>query len=103
MAVELADILTVEEDLELLDYKYQYDDFLMWPLVRHIIIGSVMSHMNGLDLPPYPKIKRDRYLNYLTTAIKRSPFLIRRQYDQVYINSGITNVFNGESYFNRIT
>ena len=44
----LTDLLAIEEDLQVLEFAFEHDDFLMWPLIRAYVLLEALYAEYGL-------------------------------------------------------
>jgi hypothetical protein len=100
----LADLLAIEEDLKVLDFTFEFDDFLLWPLIRSNVLLTALYLEYGLSNPharSEPLSARD-LASYITTTARENPFREAGRRSILMFASGITNVKRGETYFNRL-
>jgi hypothetical protein len=100
----LTDLLAIEEDLQVLEFVFEHDDFLMWPLIRAFVLLEALyaeyelknahAHSERLSL-------RD-LASYVATTVRENPFKDASPRSIVMFSSGITNVKRADAYFNRL-
>lgn len=97
-------INSLEDDAGILNYRLSTGE-LLWPLVRHGVITSILNHNNKLDIAQSSgAVSKVALLKTLITSLVKTPFRIRKG-RIIFFNSGITNIRaeNGGKYFNRVT
>lgn len=99
----LKQFLVIEDNPELLNYRFRFENFMMWPLVRHFVVSKLVTRTNNSPSLPLPNKKRALTTSYLRNILFNSPFRRSGQQDYLYFNSGITNIKKHDVYFNRVT
>jgi hypothetical protein len=102
-AIKMSTFMSIEDSEEVLQFRFDHVDFLMWPLVRYAIFATL--YYRGTNVRPFirNKIGFVNLGSYLLRAYHERPFRKRGMFDLLYFNSGVTNILKGNSYFNRIT
>ena len=100
----LTDLLAIEEDLQVLDFKFEHDEFLMWPLIRANLLLEALYAEYGLSdaHARSEKLSLQGTAAYLLTTARENPFRSAGPRSIVMFSSGISNVKRGETYFNRL-
>lgn len=103
----LNDSLVIENNPKILDFRFEFDDILMWPFVRFNLFMIPIFREYKLTNPSASKGKwflTDKML-YLKKTVMNSPFKtgLKTKYDILIFCSGITNVKKGNKYFNRVS
>jgi hypothetical protein len=97
-------INSLEDDTGILNYRLSSGE-LVWPLVRHGVITSILNHNNKLDIAHSSgAVSKVALLKTLITSIIKTPFRIKKG-SVIFFNSGITNIKTEDDgkYFNRVT
>lgn len=97
-------INTLEDNAGILNYRLSTGE-LVWPLVRHGVITSILNHNNKLDIAHASgAVSKVALLKTLITSIVKTPFRIKKGCI-IFFNSGITNIktAGSDKYFNRVT
>jgi hypothetical protein len=97
-------INSLEDDTGILNYRLSSGE-LVWPLVRHGVITSILNHNNKLDIAHSSgSVNKVALLKTLITSIVKTPFRIKKGC-VIFFNSGITNIKTESDgkYFNRVT
>ncbi len=97
-------INSLEDDAGILNYRLSSGE-LVWPLVRHGVITSILNHNNKLDIARSSgAVSMVALMKTLLTSIVKTPFRIKKGC-VIFFNSGITNIkTEGDGkYFNRVT
>ncbi|HEX6891888.1 MAG TPA: hypothetical protein VF141_14375 [Chryseolinea sp.] len=97
-------INSLEDDAAILNYRLTSGE-LIWPLVRHGVITSILNHNNKLDIAlSRGEVNKFAFLKTLIISIVKTPFRIKKGC-VVFFNSGITNIKTDDDgkYFNRVT
>jgi hypothetical protein len=97
-------INSLEDDAGILNYRLSSGE-LVWPLVRHGVITSILNHNNKLDIAHSSgAVNKVVLLKTLITSIVKTPFRIKKGC-VIFFNSGITNIKTESDgkYFNRVT
>lgn len=102
----LKDLLTVENSTEVLDFRFECDNILMWPFIRFNLYMIPILKEYKLANPRTSKVKSrftDNML-YIKNTIIKNPYRnsLKSKYDILMFCSGSTNVKKGSKYFNRI-
>lgn len=103
---EVQELISVSDSAQLLTYRFQYDNILMWPFVRHMLMQGAINEMFSLK-NPHAKTEKQSLLDiirYIYTTIVRNPFCISKglKADILFFSSGIVNVKEGDKYVNRL-
>ncbi len=100
----LTDLLAVEEDLQVLEFAFEHDDFLMWPLIRaHVLLEALYAEYGLKNAHAHSERLSLRELaSYVATTVRENPFRGASPRSIVMFSSGITNVKRGDTYFNRL-
>ena len=103
---QVRELISVENSPELLTFKFKYDNILIWPFVRHMVLQGAINEMFSLK-NPHAKIGKQSVvdlLRYIYTTVTKSPFCIdkKTKTDILFFSSGIVNVKEDDKYVNRI-
>jgi hypothetical protein len=97
-------INSLEDDAGILNYRLSSGE-LIWPLVRHGVITSILNHNNKLDIAlSRGEVNKFALLKTLIISIVKTPYRIKKGC-VIFFNSGITNIKTEDDgkYFNRVT
>jgi hypothetical protein len=100
------DLIWIEEDRELLNYRFVHDDTLMWPFARFYVLQSCINSIFGFQ-SPYAANKRahsGNALKYLYHTLAYSPFSFCKgcSNDITIFSSGAVNIKTERGYYNRL-
>ena len=100
----LTDLLAIEEDLQVLEFAFEHDDFLMWPLIRAYVLLEALYAEYGLKNAHAHSghLSLQELASYVATTVRENPFRDASPRSIVMFSSGITNVQRGDTYFNRL-
>ncbi len=104
----LKDSLAIENNPKILDFRFEFDDILMWPFIRVILhkipIYKEYKLVNFQNTSKEKLSFTDKIL-YLRNTIINNPYKnsLKKKYDILMFCSGITNVKRGNKYFNRVS
>ncbi|MBU1997687.1 MAG: hypothetical protein KKF78_11125, partial [Candidatus Omnitrophica bacterium] len=96
----------IEEDLEILNFRFKYDNFLMWPLIRSLVLKRTL--MKTLNWNPAISVKKKFNLSdlfhYIFTTLANNPLSrnIKANNDILVISSGVTVKTDNNKYTNRL-
>jgi len=103
----LKDSLVIENNPEILDFRFEFDGILMWPFIRFYLHGIPIFKEYRLVNPRGSKEKLSftNKMLYLKNTIINNPYKksLKTKYDILMFCSGITNVKRGNKYFNRVS
>jgi len=92
-------LLRIENNPDIFIYRFNSDDFLIWPLVRYRILSQAMSYEQYPSKRPI--IKKYRLLTYIVNNFLNYPRFVRNKKILIFGNS-VTNIKINNTYFNRI-
>jgi len=105
--LDLKDLLKIENNPEIYNYKYEFDNILMWPFIRYRLYSIVLSKNYKFGSLKVKKKKRENYINnipYVASTIINNPYKnILKKYDILMFCTGITNIKRVNKYFNRVS
>lgn len=103
----LKDFLEIENNPEIYNYKFEFDNILMWPFIRYRLYGMMFDKYYKHISLKINKKKRRNYINnipYVASTIINNPYKnILKKYDILMFCSGITNIKKDNKYFNRVS
>ena len=103
----LKNILEIENNPEIYNYKFEFDNILMWPFVRYELYRLVLSKNYKFGSLKIKKKKRKNYINnipYVASTIINNPYKnIFKKYNILMFCTGITNIKKVNKYFNRVS
>lgn len=97
----LKDSLVIENNSEIFDFRFEFDNILMWPFIRfelHWI--PIFKEYKLIDIP---REREKLTLLYLKNTLINNPYRLKTRYDILMFCSGITNVKREDKYFNRLS
>jgi hypothetical protein len=96
--LEILDV--IESDDEILKFRYDFDNLLIWPSIRNSLITQNLYDFQG-DVHARNQISKTEYFKYLFRVLKYNPLKIKNNYDLVFLNSLIRKEIKKENeYFN---
>lgn len=95
----LEKLLDIEKNEKILEYRFGFDDFLMWPLVRWQILSKAVN--NYEETPKKQTIKIRDLLKYSFNVILKYPYLVKDK-EIVSFGTSLSNILIDKKYFNRI-
>ena len=92
----LTDFLEIENSIEILEYKFSNSNNLMWPVIRVIVLRSLLDQLvlKSGKLVENTSTKSGRFKRLycgLKSILHNIKFLTRSP-NILFINSGITNI-----------
>lgn len=94
------DICNIEKDSFLYDFSYGESGFLIWPLIRHRVLGKAFS--NGLGLGSFLPTVLMQKIPFLKHNILRTAWFAPKS-DIIIFGSDITNIKLDGKFYNRIS
>jgi len=91
--------ISIEEDTKVLEYKFNFDDFLMWPIVRYVVFSKAIGQYNS-NVPKVRTLKKD-FLKYIVLNIMRYPHFVSDK-DIISFGTTLDNILINGKYFNRV-
>ncbi|MCK4445456.1 MAG: hypothetical protein KAW56_00070 [Candidatus Marinimicrobia bacterium] len=102
--VTLNDFLIIENNSEIFDFRFEFDNILMWPFIRVILYDIPIFKECKLVNPQALRERlslKDEVL-YIKNTILNNPYKgSLKKYDILMFCSGITNVRKKKKYLNR--
>jgi hypothetical protein len=99
------ELLTIEDDPDLLRYRFSFDDILMWPYIRHRFLLSAQIPSLKFAIPPQKLRLLPRIVfPYIYHSIAHNPYSGAKTQDIIFFSSGVVNIRNSVSscYENRL-
>ena len=91
--------IDIERDTKILDYTFNSENFLMWPVVRYMVFskatGQYDSNVSRLRI-----LKRDLLRYFILNSVKYPHFITNK--DIVSFGTTLDNIMTNGKYFNRI-
>lgn len=103
--IPVAKLASIEADPELLAYRFCYDDFLMWPFVRHSLLFAAQSRGLRFRVPARKhSLTPVDVLRYVYHSFAQNPLIRTGQKDIIIFSSGVVNVPDpvGGGFVNRL-
>ncbi|MEW6618236.1 MAG: hypothetical protein AB1422_02605 [bacterium] len=99
----LKDSLIIENNSEIFDFRFEFDNILMWPFMRFDLHNIPI--FKEYNLGQLPSSREKLTFIYLKNTLLNNPFKysLKTKYDILMFCSGITNVKKGDKYFNRVS
>ena len=72
---DLEKLLEIENNDEILKYKFSYDNFLMWPVVRWQILSKALN--NYEEQTTKKTLKKKDLLKYSFNVILKYPYFVK--------------------------
>lgn len=98
----LDNLLKIEDDASLYDFTFSYKNTLMYPVIRFLLLQSAIEDQNRISSPYgllHVGIKQK--IEYILKSFHYRPKHI--QSDIVFFGSDVSNIRQGNAYFNRLT
>ncbi len=95
----LEKLLDIEKNEKILEYRFGFDDFLMWPLVRWQILSNSVN--NYEENPKKQTIKTKNLLKYSFNVILKYPYFIKN-IPIISFGTTLDNLLIDNCYFNRV-
>ena len=97
-----------EKNPELLEFKFEFDNILMWPFVRYVIFQGVIAKELQLQAQSSnfsdkeTSSKKEKIITFFAPFIL-NPFFRRKEYSILVLNwtSNIEGIKEGKRYFNK--
>lgn len=104
--IKVKELVSVEDSAELLSYRFEYDNILMWPFVRYFVLQSAINEMLSFKYPPAGLEKQSLMdiLKYIFATVTKNPFRVNKDIktDILFFSSGVVNVKEENKYVNRL-
>lgn len=99
MANALEKLLEIEKDEKILEYRFSFDNFLMWPIIRQKLFSRAINDYEEQTIKSTPKISQ--LLKYATNVFMKYPYFVKN-IDIMSFGTTVSNVLVDKQYFNRI-
>lgn len=99
MTNALEKLLEIEKDEKILEYRFTFDDFLMWPVIRWTLFSQAINDYEEHETKSAPKISQ--LLKYATNVSRGYPYFVKNT-DIMSFGKTVSNVLVDKQYFNRI-
>lgn len=102
----LKDYLIVENDSEIFNFRFEFNDILIWPFIRYILYKTLLFRDNIISSSNESRKNYNFYdnLSYIKNTIINCPYKKNlKKYDILMFCSGVANIKRGNNYFNRIS
>jgi hypothetical protein len=100
----LEKLLQIEQFDELYTFEYEYDNVLMWPFIKFMLLQRIYDKKYNLDNPHVSNtVSTLHKLKYIYDIFKNKIFFKYREYDIVFFNSSVGCFRKEEKYFNRLS
>jgi hypothetical protein len=102
--LDMGALLAVERGSEVLDFRFSFQDILMWPFVRGpLLLQAFLQEFALSDPYLYQRSwTAGSAARYAWHTLRRHPFAGARGRDVLIFASGISNIRRGATYFNRL-
>ena len=95
----LKKVLEIEKDGRILEYRFIFDNFLMWPIIRGAVFSQALKNPEVQTIKSHPKISQ--FLKYAANVFMKYPHFVKNT-DIMSFGATISNVLINKKYFNRI-
>lgn len=102
----LEDFLTIEDDPEILNFRFECDDMLMWPFIRYLLFQDILlareyNTFNTIETDTFNNYNK---LKYIYHSFKHSPFQMKfsKPFRMIMFGSGVANTKVNTKYFHRV-
>lgn len=99
MENSLEKLIEIEKDEKVLEYRFSFDNFLMWPSIREAVLRKAINDYQEQTIKSIPKISQ--LLKYATSVFIKYPYFVKNIEIMSFGNTD-TNVLIGKQYFNRV-
>lgn len=99
MTNALEKLLEIERDEKILEYRFSFDNFLMWPIIRWSLFSQAINDYEEPIIKSTPKISQ--LLKYATNVFMKYPYFVKNT-DIILFGATVSNVLIEGQYFNRI-
>ncbi len=96
---DIETLLRIENNPDIISYRFGFDDFLIWPLVRYRIFSQAMSYEQYLS--KRSTVKKCQLVKYVVNNFLNYPRFVRNKKILIF-GTGVTNIKINNIYFNRI-
>ena len=96
---DIETLLRIENNPDIISYRFNADDFLIWPLVRYRIFSQAMDYNQYLS--KRSTVKKYRLVKYIVNNFLNYPGFVRNKKILIF-GTGVTNIKINNNYFNRI-
>jgi hypothetical protein len=103
--ISMDSLLKIEEDDKILQFRYDYKDFLMWPFIRFFCFESAIEEANNMKRSWRNKKITSiiQIVKYIFLALIYSPFRVKNHKEIIIFGTAIANVKINHTYLNRLT
>lgn len=95
----LEKLLEIEKDEKILEYRFSFDNFLMWPKIRGVVFLKAINDYQEQTRKSTPKISQ--LLKYATNVFMKYPYFVKNT-DIMSFGTTLYDVLIDKQYFNRI-
>jgi len=99
MANALEKLLEIEEDEKILEYRFSFDNFLMWPSIRSLFFSQAVNDYEEQTIKSTSKFSQ--LLKYVVNVFMKYPHFVRNT-DIMSFGTTVSNVLVDKQYFNRM-
>lgn len=99
----LDEILSFEENIDILDYTFLYNNTLIWPFVRFKVFEEAINNkLNIQESHDFSTDSKLSNLKYMLNAVRKNPFR-NKQCDILMFYSDISNILNNnKKYYSKV-
>lgn len=86
LKIVIQELLDWENKSDVLDFKFQHDSLLVWPLIRYVVFSSIINNRCHFQPPHATKERLSIYkkIEYLYRTLRGNPFFLRRSFDFLF-------------------
>jgi len=99
MANALKKLLEIEKEEKILEYRFNFDNFLMWPVIRWAVFSQAINDYEEQTIKSTPKIPQ--LLKYAINILIKYPYFVKNT-DIMAFGKTVSNVLVDKQYFHRI-
>ena len=103
---QLKDFLILEESADVLDFRFTFQNILMWPFIRYFFLKvlTFKEYRLGAPFSSEKKYSVMKNMIYLMESFKSSPFTKKAtdKYDILIFSTNLSNIKKGSEYFNTV-
>lgn len=99
----LNELLVFEDEKKILDFKFSYNNLIMWPFIRYRVYQSALNQLNNLQRCSSKsyELTFKSLVNLVTKSLIKSPFFSTKKDIVIFYNDG-SNIKSENKYFNRL-
>lgn len=91
LKIVIQELLDWENKSNVLDFKFEHDDLLVWPLIRYVVFSRIINNKCHFQPPHATKERSSLYkkIEYLYRTLIGNPFFSRKSFDFLFFSSTV--------------